>query len=221
MKSNIINTFLLYSLLTLIYSTYLRDEAVEYAKKNYNKINHECGNNSDDHLKYSPFAYFGNEFCNYDSHGGDCANFVSQCLVYGGKHENLNGTNNCRGYPCGFEEPGARKLGKCLQEKGWNSTCDKFKEPPSYIKPGDVLIYHESSCDSSQAHAVIITSIEPYVKITGRSELMKDEIYNYNIEKPYYQWLYYIDVDDYGKPLESYNYIINIKKVTLGILPCS
>ena len=222
MKLNKMNTFLLYSLLTFIYSIYLRDEAVEYARQNYNKISHECG----DHLKCSPFAYFGKEFCNYTSHGGDCANFVSQCLVYGGKHENLNGTDYCRGYPCGFEEPGAQKLGKCLQEKGWNSTCGKFKEPPSYIKPGDVLIYYESSCDTSHAHAVIITSIEPYVKITGRSELKKDEIYNYYIEKPYYQWLHYIDEDededdDYDKSLDTYDYIITIKKVSLGILPCS
>ena len=219
------NTFLLCSLLELTYSIYLRNDAVEYARQNYNKNNHECGNNTDDYLKCSPFAYFGNEFCNYDSHGGDCANFVSQCLVYGGKHENLSGTANCRGYPCGFEEPGARKLGKCLQEKGWNSTCDKFMEPPIYIKPGDVLIYHESSCDSNPAHAVIITSIEPFVNITGRSKLMKDELYNYNEEKPYYQWLHYIDididVDDYGKPLESYKYIITIKKVQLGFFPCS
>jgi len=213
--------FLIYILLTFSYSIYLRNDAVEYAKLYYNNIQHKCGKNAEDYKKCTPFAYFGKDFCNYESHDGDCANFVSQCLVHGGKHEYLNGTNNCRGYPCGFEEISAKRLGICLQGKGWNSTCGKFMEPPIYIKPGDVLIYHGENCDSYNAHAVIITSIDPSVKITGRSEVMKDEPYTYNIEKPYYQWLHFIDVDDYGKPLESYEYIITIDKVRLGFEPCS
>ena len=196
------NTFIIYILLAFSSSIYLRNDAVDYAKLYYNKIQHECGEKDDDYYRCTPFAYFGKEFCKYESHNGDCANFVSQCLVFGGKHENLTGTANCRGKPCGFEEPHARTLGRCLQEKGWNSTCGKFMEPPIYIKTGDVLIYHEKGCDLNPAHAVIITSIDPSVKVTGRSELMKDEPYTYNTEKPYYQWLHFIDVDDYGKPLE-------------------
>ena len=212
--------FLLYSLLILSISKYSRDDAVKYAKNNYDKIDHECGdNNSDDYLNCTKFAYFGNEFCNYVSHGGDCANFVSQCLVFGGGHDYLNDTENCRGYPCGFEEPGAKKLGICLQQKGWNSTCGKLMEPPIYIKPGDVLIYHEEGCDYNKAHAVIITEVTPIVKITGRSALMKDELYTYNTEKPYYQWLHYIDpeLDDHGK---IYEYIISIKNIEIGFEPC-
>ena len=208
--------FLLFSLLILSISKYSRDDAVKYAKNNYDKINHECGNiTSDDYLKCTNFSYFGNEFCNYVSHGGDCANFVSQCLVFGGGHDYLNGTDKCRGYPCGFEETGARNLGRCLQQKGWNSTCGENMEPPIYIKPGDVLIYHEGGCDLNPAHAVIITEVTPIVKITGRSALMKDELYNYNTEKPYYQWLHYIDpeLDDYGKTFDSYEYIISIKYI--------
>ena len=34
----------------------------------------------------------------YKGDGGHCANFVSQCLVFGGGHEYLNGgTDFCRG----------------------------------------------------------------------------------------------------------------------------
>ena len=215
------NTFIIYILLAFSSSIYLRNDAVDYAKFYYNKIQHECGKKDDDYYRCTPFAYFGKEFCKYESHNGDCANFVSQCLVFGGKHENLTGTANCRGKPCGFEEPHARTLGRCLQEKGWNSTCGKFMEPPIYIKTGDVLIYHEKGCDLNNAHAVIITSIDPSVKVTGRSDEMIDEPYTYNTEKPYYQWLHFIDVDDYGKPLESYEYIFTIKEVELGIKPCS
>ena len=94
------------SLLILCYSIYLRDDAVQYAKDYYNTIQHKCGNNANDFNKCTPFAYFGNEFCDYEHHDGDCANFVSQCLVFGGAHENLTGTANCRGEPCGFEEIG-------------------------------------------------------------------------------------------------------------------
>ena len=101
-----------------------------------------------------------------------------------GGHEYLNDEEHCRGYPCGFEEPEAINLGFCLQEKGWNSTCGKFMEPPIYIKPGDVLIYHGENCDSYNAHAVIITQVGDNVKVTGRSESMIDEIYSYNTEKP-------------------------------------
>ena len=215
-------TILIYSFFILSIAEYSRDDAVNYALDNYNKINHTCGNDDSDHKKCNPFSYYGKEFCDYKGDGGDCANFVSQCLVFGGGHEYLNGgTDFCRG-ECGFFEIGAQKLGKCLLSKGWNSTCDNLMEPPSYIKPGDVLIYHNNSSDSYQAHAVIITSVEPTVKITGRSELMKDEPYTDSTEKSYYQWLHFIDpVDDYGKPLNSYEYIISINRLEIGYKPCS
>ena len=99
--------------------TYDREAAVTYAHKYAKTPNHKCGK----YLDCSPCSYFGREACGYESHGGDCANFVSQCLVLGGGHEKLNGGSPCRGYPCGFEEPGAKKLGACLQKKGWTSTC--------------------------------------------------------------------------------------------------
>lgn len=66
----------------------------------------------------SPWSYWGEESCGYPSHGGDCANFVSQCLLAGGHPPLVKAP--CRGYPCGKEEVGAAKLGACLPANyGW------------------------------------------------------------------------------------------------------
>ena len=184
---------LLSTFLIIAISQYSRIDAVRYARENVYNIAHTCGYLSDSYLKCTPFAYFGKDYCGYNGKGDDSANYVSQCLVYGGGHEYLNDEEHCRGYPCGFEEPEAINLGFCLQEKGWNSTCGKLLPPPSYIEPGDVLIYHEKGCDLNLSHAVIISEVGENVKVIGRSESMVDEIYSYNTEKPYYQWVHYIE----------------------------
>ena len=170
-------------------SSYSRDGAIAYAREHVHNINHECGN----YQSCTPASYWGDEHCGYSSeNGGDCANFVSQCLVLGGNHDPLNGTPSCRGFPCGWEEVGAKRLGDCLEEKGWISTCDYLLEPPSYIKEGDVLIYHSESCSSFGAHAVIVTEAGSNVKITCHSNEQLDVSYKYmGTSKPYYQWLHY------------------------------
>ena len=75
------------------------------------------------------------------------SNFVSQCLVLGGKHPKLNTGVVCGGYPCGFEEVDAKNLGDCLKQKGWTSTYGYHKALLSNIKKGDALIYHLNDCD--------------------------------------------------------------------------
>ena len=174
--------------LVIYASCYSRDGAVSYAHQYARTPNHKCGN----YEKCTPCSYWGGEACGYSSHGGDCANFVSQCLVKGGGHPKLNGGGVCRGYPCGFEEIGAWELGQCLQKKGWKSTCGYHKAPPSNIKAGDVLIYHSSGCDSGSSHAVIVTKGGSNPKITCHSSIKVDADYTYNANsKPYYHWLHY------------------------------
>ena len=172
---------------------YSRAGAVAYAKKHaINNINHECGN----YLSCTPCSYFGDEHCGYSSeNGGDCANFVSQCLVLGGGHEDLSGGEEiCRGYPCGFEEVGAKRLGDCLVSKGWTRTCGYLEEPPSNIKAGDVLIYHSDNCESFSAHAVIITQGGSNAKIACHSNEQLDVSYTYmGNSKPFYEWLHFND----------------------------
>ena len=148
-------TFIDIALIAIIsVNSYNRDNAVAYAKKHWNNPNHNC---SGAYTTCSPYSYWGGEHCGYGSHGGDCANFVSQCLIAGGHPALTKGA--CRGYPCGKEEVGARNLGVCLRDSyGWESSCGYQKKPPSNIAKGDVLIYHSGSCDSYDAHAVIVIS---------------------------------------------------------------
>ena len=178
-------TLLLVSLLFLV-GTYDRNGAVNYAYTYWSTPNHKCSS----HDSCTPCSYWGSEYCNYGSNGGDCANFVSQCLVKGGGHAKLNGGLPCRGYPCGFEEVGAKNLGDCLQKHGWTSTCGKNKAPPSNIQKGDVLIYHKGSCSDYSAHAVLVTVGGSNPKITCHSSNQKDVSYTYMSSKPYRQWLH-------------------------------
>jgi len=131
-------------------SSYDREAAYNYAMQWWNSCNHDC--TSGDYKSCTPWSYLGSECCGYTSHGGDCANFVSQCLIAGG-HPYLkggdckypDGTLCCRGYPCGKEEIGAKRLGDCLVSKGWKRTCGYHASPPSNIMVGDVLIYHKGN----------------------------------------------------------------------------
>ena len=178
------------TLLVFVASGYDRNGAVNYANQWWNGINHKCGN----HESCNPCSYWGTEHCGYSgpAMGGDCANFVSQCLVKGGGHPKLNGGAPCRGYPCGFEEIGAANLGECLKKKGWQSSCGHQKGPPSNIKVGDVIVYHSDSC-SGRGHAVIITQISGgSPKITCHSSERHNVDYTYIFgSKPYVQWLHY------------------------------
>ena len=181
--------FLLSFLLVSIYC-YSRDGAVNYARTYVHNINHQCGVYTD----CTPCSYWGSEHCGYGGNGGDCANFVSQCLVLGGGHPKLTGSENCRGYPCGFEEIGATRLGLCLELKGWTRTCGYYLDPPSNIQAGDVLVYHAGSCDSYDAHAVIVTEGGSNPKITCHSNEQLDVSYTYmGSSKPYLEWLHYND----------------------------
>ena len=188
MKSQLICISLLLCI-SFSLSAYSRKEAVKYAKNYALSLNHKCGN----YMSCTPASYWGTEHCGYKNLDGDCANFVSQCLVLGGKHSYLKG-GSCRGYPCGFEEIGAKRLGDCLKEKGWKSTCGYLLKPPSNIKEGDVLIYHKNNCDSFSAHAVFVTQGGSNAKIACHSNKQLDVSYTYmGTSMPYYQWIHYKD----------------------------
>ena len=117
MKFHIILSLLLFN---LSLTKYDRNKGVEYAYKHYKKINHKCGSGRN---KCTPYGYYGNSFCNYPHGGGDCANFVSQCLIEGG-HEKLKGSP-CKSFSCGVQL-GSRNLSKCLTQKfKWKRECGK------------------------------------------------------------------------------------------------
>eukprot|EP00727_Mastigamoeba_balamuthi_P010578 m51a1_g6142 hypothetical protein (271) ;mRNA; r:280492-281705 len=167
---------------------YNRGAAVSYADQHWNSPNHRCGSG---YTSCTPYSYWGGEHCGYGSHGGDCANFVSQCLLAGG-HAPLNGGGPCRGYPCGSEEVGAKNLGDCLAGyKGWTRSCGYHMAPPSSITVGDVLIYHKGSCSDSEAHATIVTSMSGGPQISCHSNEHHNIAYTYMASSmPYYEWLH-------------------------------
>ena len=178
--------FISLSLFLFVHS-YDRDAVVNYAQTYWNTVNHKCGSG---YLKCTPYSYFGVEHCGYGSHGGDCANFVSQCLLAGG-HPKLKG-GACRGYPCGVEEVGASKLSNCLRDYfHWESNCGYKMAPPDNIEKGDVLVYHAGSCNDFTSHAVIVVEGGPNAKIACHSSQQYGKPYTYMTSKPYYQWLHY------------------------------
>eukprot|EP01127_Copromyxa_protea_P007371 TRINITY_DN17280_c0_g1_i1.p1 TRINITY_DN17280_c0_g1~~TRINITY_DN17280_c0_g1_i1.p1 ORF type:complete len:202 (-),score=31.87 TRINITY_DN17280_c0_g1_i1:56-661(-) len=162
-------------------------EAVKYVHKWWNSANHSCSSSYD---ACTPWSYWGMESCGYSSHGGDCANFVSQSLIAGG-HPYLNQGYPCRGYPCGKEEVGAIELGQCLhQVHGWKSTCGYKHAPPSNVKVGDVLIHYSSGCEDGDGHATIVTKVVGGVKISCHSPDSLNVPWDTFVdEKPYLNWL--------------------------------
>ena len=62
--------------------------------------------------------------------------------------------------------------------------------PPSDVKVGDVLVYHEGNCASYSAHAVIVVEGGANAKIACHSSMHYGISYNYmDGSKSYYEWL--------------------------------
>lgn len=179
---------LILSALVISINTYDRGAAKAYAQKYWDSLNHDCNSK---YYSCTPYSYWGGEHCGYPSQGGDCANFVSQCLLAGG-HPKLVG-GECRGYPCGVEEIGAWNLGACLRQTfGWKRSCGYLKSPPSGVQAGDVIIYHANSCDSGSAHAVLVVEGGSNPKIACHSSMRYGASYDYlSGSKPYFEWLLY------------------------------
>ena len=182
MKSSLI----ILSLLIIAISCYNRAAAVNYAYQYVFGANHKCGSGA---WSCTPYGYFGGERCGYASQGGDCANFVSQCLIAGGHSKLAAGV--CRNI-CGAEI-GALKLSTCLASNyGWTATCGRLLKPPSNIQPGDVLVYFGSAGCTGSAHATLVTQVGGgTAKVTCHSNSKKDVDYTYLAgSKPYYKWLH-------------------------------
>ena len=114
---------IIFFLLVGLTLTYDPSKGITYAKKyckNYNK-----------------------NYINYRNQGGDCANFVSQCLIAGG--ENLSG---CGGTDKKGSIPRVKNLEACLSSKGWSHSKGingSFKAGFPFFSPG--------------THAMIATSV--------------------------------------------------------------
>ena len=167
-------------------TAYDRNKAMDYAIKYAKKANHDCSKNR---WSCSPYGYFGSELCKYkrDKNAfGDCANFVSQCLIAGGME-----FSRCEVRSCGVIL-GANSLGKCLKNKyKWKSECGKQLPPPDYIEKGDVVILHEGRCNSDKNHAMIVTSGGKNALVTGHSPPAYNVAYTSYRKKQYFEWIHF------------------------------
>lgn len=186
MKSLIITLSLLFGLSLAAYN---RQAAVNYAYQYVHSPNHQCGSGT---WSCTPYCYCGGERCGYSSVGGDCANFVSQCLIAAGHPKLTEG--ECRGKQYCGAEVGAWELSQCLVHNyGWKGTCGYHQTPPSNIAVGDVLVYFSGKGCSGKAHATIVTKIDNGIpKISCHTYEKKDEPYTYLADsKPYYYWIHH------------------------------
>ena len=139
-------TIILFLLISLSL-TYNPDEAVKYARK-------YCKN-------YNPKYY------DYTNLGGDCANFVSQCLIAGGF--SFKGCVNVK--PSGVIA-GCTSLKNCLVKKGWKA----YKERPNGFRGGYPMIKIDES------HSIMATEVNGNkVKYCGHTRNACDETLNYAV----------------------------------------
>ena len=84
------------------------------------------------------------------------------------------------------------ELALCLKQTfGWTRTCGYRQAPPGNIQVGDVVVYHQTSCDDWTAHAVIVTSVTDGVKISCHSSMKHNAAYSYIFDsKPYAEWFH-------------------------------
>jgi hypothetical protein len=109
--------FLLLLLLQNILSDYSPSKAIAYAQQ---------------------WAHSRNpNYHDYSNEGGDCANFVSQCLIAGGL--SLSGCEGTYGY--GGTIPWVPNIEKCLIQKGWTRY---YNMPSNGIPKGSVIIFNDN-----------------------------------------------------------------------------
>ena len=85
-------------------------------------------------------------YWNYANDGGDCANFVSQCLIAGGMDLSTCAVSWVDDYGC---LPRVRDLKSCLQQKGWKSSYSR----PASFKAGYPIF------STQYEHAMLATGI--------------------------------------------------------------
>ena len=86
-------------------------------------------------------------YANYAGQGGDCANFVSQCMKAGGMNFGSCSVSWIDSYGC---LPRVADLKSCLSQKGWHHSTSR----PASFKAGYPIFL------TSGSHAMLATSIE-------------------------------------------------------------
>ena len=106
---------------------------------------------------YRYWDTYNRNYHNYNSEGGDCANFVSQCLIAGGFNlVSLCGSGVAVGV--GGTVISTSALGKCLKNSGsWTVSSTK----PSNMAKGDVILY--------PGHSVFVVNGSPNIRVAAHN----------------------------------------------------
>ena len=159
-QSIVLFVVMLFFLTSGLYATYNRQQAVRYANKWVDPTEQtKLRNNS---YKIGDDSEY--PFIDHDKNGGDCANFVSQCLIAGTSNL-LAGINDTR-----HSIPFCDNLHSFLIENN-RATITAFHftdyqdgtRPPQNIAPGDVVIvgdYPYDEGDDPWRHACIVVEVK-------------------------------------------------------------
>ena len=111
-------------------------------------------------------------YANYANSGGDCANFVSQCMIAGGMN-----FRTCGGWVDGYGcLPAVSDLKSCLQQKGWKHSTSR----PASFKAGYPIF------STQYEHAMLATGISGgTIKFCGHTNDRCDASISSNIEYYY------------------------------------
>ena len=91
---------------------------------------------------------YNSNFNNYKGNGGDCANFVCQCLIAGG----IDIKNQCKGHYSYWDGKcivRVRDIRSCLSHLGWKYS----KTLPSQFKAGYPMVHTDGS------HTILAVSV--------------------------------------------------------------
>ena len=111
--------------------------------------------------------HYNPAYGNYAISGGDCANFVSQCLIAGG--QSLDGCANIRTHGI---IAGVTSLKNCLVKKGWKTSETR---PPSF-KAGYPMAY------TNLKHITMATSVNGnIITYCGHTKDVCDRTLDYKV----------------------------------------
>jgi len=132
--------------------SYNRKSAVKYAKKWCNK--------------YNP------KYKNYNPDGGDCANFVSQCLIAGGMNlVSMCGSGAAWGQ--GGTVPAVADMRNCFQKNGWSSSSSVKSE----FKMGDVVLYDGHATFAISGHPKVLIAAHNKEQCSGSPNYRSGAVY--------------------------------------------
>ncbi len=144
--------------------------------------------------------YNTDDYNDYSGGGGDCANYVSQCLIAGG----LNLWQGRYGGGENVDSKGTMPFCDYLHQhlttfqNVTHVTIDTSGSPPDWLEPGDVIIYGDPPGGDEWRHAVIVVEgTGDNAKINGHSSSRYHTNWDYAFGLgAYFEWANFYHIPD-------------------------